>query len=398
MRYAYRAIDTAGCRVRGQCESVNLAELENRLRERGLDLIMATEQPTTQKHLGRTRMPRREWLHFWFQLRELLTAGVALQEALLDLAKTEENRQRLVAEALLDGIAQGQTLSGAMAAEGSFHPVAISLIHAGETAGRLPEAIDKLLDELQREDGWLTMMQRILIYPAFVATVILAALLFLFYDLVPQLEIFLASMGSALPWQTRLLFALSDLLRGYGLILLLGGLIFLSALALLPILSSSARLRFDTLLLTLPGLGPIFRKIALARFAGTFAMLYASGISVLDALETMRGISGNRAIQRALAEVEAAIRAGRGISLAFADTGLFPPFVLRMFAVGEATGALDRSLANVRHFYQREVEEAAQRAERLIEPTLTLILGLLLGWIILAVIGPVYDVVTHVGI
>ncbi|MDR1849947.1 MAG: type II secretion system F family protein, partial [Zoogloeaceae bacterium] len=135
-----------------------------------------------------------------------------------------------------------------------------------------------------------------------------------------------------------------------------------------------------------------------ARFAGTFAMLYASGISVLDALETMRGISGNHAIKRALAEAENLIRAGRGISLAFADTGLFPPFVVRMFAVGEATGALDRTLANVRHFYQREVEEAAHRAERLIEPMLTLFLGLLLGWVILAVIGPVYDVVTHVGI
>jgi type IV pilus assembly protein PilC len=203
-------------------------------------------------------------------------------------------------------------------------------------------------------------------------------------------------MGSELPWQTRLLFASSAFLREYGLFLL-AGVLFLF-LVVLPALFSFMRLRFDRMLLGIPVLGSLFCKLTLARFAGAFAMLYASGISILEALETMRNISNNHAIRRALAEAEANIRAGRGVSLAFADTGLFPQFVIRMFAVGEATGVLDRSLDNVRHFYQREVEEAARRAERLIEPMLTLILGVLLGWVVMAVIGPIYDVVAHVGL
>ncbi|MCL2075041.1 MAG: type II secretion system F family protein [Betaproteobacteria bacterium] len=396
MRYDYRAIDSSGRKVRGQCESVGLLELENRLRERGLDLVTAAEQPLARRRSS--RMSRREWLHFWFQLKELLSAGVALQEALLDLAKAEDHRQRLLAEALLDGISHGATLSGAMSAEGGFNPVAVGMIRAGETAGRLPEAIGGLLDELQREDEMAVMARRVLIYPAFVAAVIAIAVFFLFYDLVPQLEIFLVNMGSELPWQTRLLFASSDLLREYGLLILSGCLLLLSCLIALPILSSAMRLRFDAMLLGIPLFGSIIRKVALARFAGAFSMLYASGISVLEALGTTRDISGNRAIRRALLDAEANIRAGRGISLAFNDTGLFPQFVVRMFAVGEATGALDRTLANVRHFYQREVEEAAKRAERLIEPVLTLMLGFLLGWIILAVIGPIYDVVANVGL
>jgi len=394
MRYAYRAVDRRGRRARGQCESANLLELENRLKERGLELISAGECSRRERRSG--RMPRREWLHFWFQLQELLLAGVAVQEALVDLAQAEDTRQRLVAEALLDGIGEGKTLSGAMAAQGGFSPVAIGLVRAGETAGRLPEAIEKLRQELQREDEMLSMARRVLIYPLFVAAVIAAALFFLAYDLLPQLEIFLRGMGSDLPWQTRFLFTLSGFLREYGLVLLAGGMLLLFLLLLL-LLSERLRLKFDAMLLALPLFGSVVRKVALARFAGAFAMLYASGISVLEALETTRAISGNRAIRRALMEAEASIRAGRGISLAFNDTGLFPQFVVRMFAVGEATGGLDRSLANVRHFYQRELEEAVKRAERLTEPVLTLLLGLLLGWVILAVIAPVYEVVANVG-
>ncbi|MDR0234099.1 MAG: type II secretion system F family protein, partial [Zoogloeaceae bacterium] len=164
MRYRYRAMNAAGRKVRGQCESGSLMELENRLKARGLDLIVATESPVNRYPgcFGKRRVPRREWLHFWFQLRELLAAGIAIQEALTDLAGTEDVRQRLVIEALLDGIAKGETLSGAMAAEGSFNPVAIALIHAGEMAGRLPEAIGKLLDELQREDDLFVMARRVL--------------------------------------------------------------------------------------------------------------------------------------------------------------------------------------------------------------------------------------------
>jgi type IV pilus assembly protein PilC len=257
--------------------------------------------------------------------------------------------------------------------------------------------VESLLAELSWEDELADKTRRVLIYPAFVAAVIFSAALFLLFDLVPQLQTFLIDMGEELPWQTKALFGLSGLLREHWIFILAAGASALLVLFLLPLFLPGLRLYLDALVFRLPVFGPVWQKISLSRFAGAFALLYASGITVMEAMEITRGVFGNRALRKALMRAEADIHAGSSLHQAFAESGLFPPFVIRMLRVGETTGALDRSLANVRHFYNRDVEAATLRAERLVEPVLTLVLGLLLGWIMLAVIGPIYEIVRHVG-
>ncbi|MDR2637155.1 MAG: type II secretion system F family protein [Zoogloeaceae bacterium] len=396
MRYEYRAIDQTGRRVSGALEATGTGHLETRLETMGLYLLTAREARRSPDFSR--RIPRREWLHFWFQLKELLMAGVALQDALTDLCQAQDSRLQAVIAALIDDITAGRTLSQAMQAqERHFPPVFVCLIRAGETAGKLPEAVESLLAELSWEDELADKTRRVLIYPAFVAAVILAATLFLLFDLVPQLQAFLINMGEELPWQTRALFGLSRLLREYGIFLLPVGAALLFSLFLLSACLPGLRLYLDALVFRLPMFGPLWQKISLSRFAGAFALLYASGITVMEAMEITRGISANRALQKALMRAETRIHAGSSLHQAFAESALFPPFVIRMLRVGETTGALDRSLANVRHFYNRDVEAATLRAERLVEPVLTLVLGLLLGWIMLAVIGPIYEIIRHVG-
>jgi hypothetical protein len=132
------------------------------------------------------------------------------------------------------------------------------------------------------------------------------------------------------------------------------------------------------------------------RFANTFAMLYASGIPVLDSIRSTQDVVGNLAVREGLVQAEGFIREGKSVTQAFRDVGLFPPLVIRMLRVGENTGGLDRALANVSYFYNRDVRESVERAQAMIEPLLTLLLGALLGWIMLSVIGPIYDVITGI--
>jgi type IV pilus assembly protein PilC len=203
-------------------------------------------------------------------------------------------------------------------------------------------------------------------------------------------------MGQALPLHTQVLFFVSDLLVDYWAIFLLLPILALIAGQLILRSNPLARTRLDGIKLHLPVVGPILKKIILSRFANTFAMLYASGIPVLESIRTTQQIVGNRVVQKALERVEQSIREGQNVAGAFRDVGMFPPLVVRMLRIGESTGGLDKALLNVSYFYNRDVKESVGKAQSLIEPMLTLFMGALLGWIMLSVIGPIYDVISKI--
>lgn len=396
MLYDYSAVDAEGRRIGGRMEAMNPVDLEMRLKHMGLDLVRG--KPIRHRPLlGGSGVPRRELINFCFQLQQLIRAGVPLLDALTDLRDSLEHpRLKEVSANLVENIEGGQTLSQAMAAHpGLFNRVFLSLIRAGEASGDLDRVLDNLTASLKWEDELIAHTQKLLLYPAFVSTIVLGATTFLMVYMVPQLKLFVGNMGQALPAHTRALFLISDLLLDYWYVpLLLPGLITALLIYLLHN-NPLARRRFDALKLRLPLVGGILKKIILSRFAGTFAMLYAAGIPVLESLRTTRDVVGNRVIRRALEQTEQAIREGRNMAAAFQDTGLFPPLVVRMVRIGESTGALDTALLNVSYFYNRDVQESVSRAQALIEPLLTLILGTLLGWIMLSVIGPIYDVISQ---
>jgi type IV pilus assembly protein PilC len=148
----------------------------------------------------------------------------------------------------------------------------------------------------------------------------------------------------------------------------------------------------------MPWIGEILKKVILSRFAGVFAMMYASGISVLDSIRTSQGIVGNAVIREGLEKVEEMIGDGQNITVAFQNVGLFPPLVIRMLRVGENTGSLDTALTNVGYFYNRDVRESIARVQAMIEPAMTMIVGLILGWVMLAVLGPIYDTISKLKI
>jgi len=397
MLFDYKAVSADGRMTYGRIDAINLVDLEMRLKRMNLDLVNGS--PIKHRALfGGQRVPRPELINFCFHLEHLTRAGVPILEGLTDLRDSVEHpRFREVMAGLIESIEGGQTLSQAMGAHPEiFSQVFCNLIRAGEASGQLPDVLANLAESLKWEDELASQTKKLLMYPAFVATIVLSATFFLMIYMVPQLKQFVKNMGQVLPPHTRLLFFISDLLVAYWYVFLL--LPIIATVALQAVLRSNplARFRLDGIKLRLPVIGTILKKIILSRFANTFAMLYASGIPVLESIRATQAIVGNRVVRKALERVEQSIREGQNVAGAFHDVGIFPPLIVRMLRIGESTGGLDKALLNVSYFYNRDVRESVGKAQTLIEPMLTLFMGALLGWIMLSVIGPIYDVISKI--
>ena len=395
MLYDYKAVSAEGRMVFGRIDAINIVDLEMRLKRMELDLVTgkAIDQ---HKLFGSRKIPRRDLINFCFHLDQLARAGVPILEGLGDLRDSIENpRFREVIAGLIEGIEGGQTLSLAMADHPTvFSAVFVSLIRAGEATGQLPEVLNSLNESLKWEDELASHTKKLLMYPAFVGTIVLSATFFLMIYMVPQLKLFVKNMGQVLPPQTQLLFFVSDLLVAYWWLFLLVPVLAVVSAQLVLRSNPLARLRLDAIKLGMPVLGPILKKIILSRFANTFAMLYAAGIPILESIRTTQDIVGNRVVRKALRRVEQSIREGQYVASSFHDAGLFPPLVVRMLRVGENTGGLDKALLNVSYFYNRDVRESIERVQSMIEPVMTVTIGLILGWIMMAVLGPIYDIIT----
>jgi type IV pilus assembly protein PilC len=394
--YQYVAVDPVGKRVRGMQDAANPVDLELRLKRGGLDLISARPARTSQLTLGR-RVRRQELITFFFNLESLTRAGVPLLESLADLRDTMNDPAfRQIIANMIEGVEGGQRLSQAMAPYPRvFEPVHVSLVRAGEQSGRLAEVFGHITESLKWQDELAAQTRQVMLYPAMVLAVVIAVFLFLMMYLVPQLAGFIQNVGQSVPLQTRLLIALSEAVVGYWYLVV--GLLAGAAVGIwlggrfMPGLEN----RIDRLKLGLWVVGPILHKIILARFANTFAMMYASGISILECIAAARDIAGNRVVAASLELVGRRIEEGKNLTQSFAEVGLFPPLVLRMLRVGEATGALDKALLNVTYFYDRDVRESVKRIQTMIGPLLTLVLGALLGWVMFSVLMPVYDVISR---
>jgi type IV pilus assembly protein PilC len=395
--FDYRAIDQTGRAVKGVLSAVNDVDLELRLKRMGLDLVTLAELSRQYAPSGRERITRRDLVSFCIHMRYITRAGIPLLEGLRDLRDSMDKRGfRDVLTALLEDLEGGKVLSQALAAHPAvFGAVFVHSIKAGELTGLLHEVFERLSESLKWQEEVAGKARRLMIYPALVLTVVGAAILFLLIYLVPQILGLVKTMGVTLPLPTLILLALSNALRSYWLPIL--------ACIFGAVIGGSYWVRrtdaglwwWDRTQLRLPVIGPIVQKIVLSRFANTLAMMYRSGVTVLDALRAGELVAGNRVIAAGIRRAGQQIADGRGLSESFNSLGLFPPLVIRMLRVGESTGALDEALDNVTYFYNRDVLESIENGLKVLEPLLTAILGIVLGGILVSVLLPVYDLIGH---
>jgi len=390
--YTYKAIDTRGKSVMGRVEAVNLFDLEQRLSRMELDLVSGAPSSQMTRFLG-GRVSRQDLINFCFHLEQLATAGVPVLEGLVDLRESIENpRFREVVSGVVESIEGGKNLSAALAEFPEvFSKVFVSLVRSGEQTGKLSDVLKSLTETLKWEDELAAQTKKLMLYPAFVGSIVLVVTFFLMIYLVPQMTGFIRNMGQEVPLQTLILISVSNFFVNFWWAVILAPFAAWGGLKLAILRNPAVEYAVDHYKLRVPLIGPILRKIILSRFASSFAMMYSSGITVLDAIRSCEEIVGNKPLENALRTVGQQIADGKNMTVAFQDVALFPALVIRMLRIGENTGGLDVALLNVSYFYNREVREAIARVQALIEPVLTVVLGLILGWVMLSVLGPVYD-------
>jgi type IV pilus assembly protein PilC len=395
-RFRYRAINAAGEVVKGDITALHDADLQAQLRASGLSLIRASKLRSRSRRLA--SLPTRELINMLFHMQMLLRAGVPIITALQDLRDGADSLElRQVAASLMDRIQNGSTLADAMAADpGIFSEVMVHLVRSGEVTGQLAEVMEELVRSLKWQAELAAQTKNLLMYPAFVTVTITGVVVFLMVYLVPQLVSFIRNMGQEIPFQTRLLIWLSEAFVNYWWIILPTPVVAVMALAAAARANEQVRFKLHQALLSIPALGPVIKKIILARLTDSFGLMYRTGIPVIESLGYCEKITSNLPVRAALVRARERIANGASISDAFAMENLFPSLVVRMLRVGEATGALDDALANVSYFFTRDIDESIGRVQALIEPVLTVVLGLILGWIMLAVLGPIYDTISKI--
>lgn len=391
--YNYKAVDQTGRPAQGEIDALNEIDLELRLEKIGLDLITFRQVTKSASLFSRKKVSHKDLMMFCFQLEQLTSSGVPLLDGLIDLRDSTSNLHfQKVIGGLVSEVEGGRMLSQAMAEYPNvFSHVFVSLVQAGEQTGRLPEVFDNLAATLRWQDELVSQTKRLLAYPTFVLVVVLAAVAFLMSYLVPQMVSFLQNMGQELPLETRVLIFMSNSFVHYWWIIVSAPVLLAIVVAIMVRRSAEARYKFDYVKLRIPVVGDILQKIILARFARYFALMYQTGIPILDAIKTCEEIVANRVVADALSRAQQQINAGDSMSESFRNAGLFPPLVVRMIRVGEGTGGLDKSLLKISYFYDRDVNESIEKMMKLIEPTLTVILGGILAFIMFSVLGPVYD-------
>ena len=396
--FQYKAISSRGKVRSGNLDAANIADLEQRLLRMGLDLVSCKIRNQGKPLSGVRKVRRVDLINFCFHMEQLIQAGVPLLEGLADLRDSMEHpRFREVIANLIDEVEGGKSLSAAMAEHPTvFDTLFVNLVRAGEATGQLGEVFASLTTTIKWQDELASTTKKILLFPAFVGTVVFGVTFFLMVYLVPQLVGFIKEMGGTLPLHTRALIAVSHFCVHYWYLIIIVPLAIFFVIKTMAATNSRVRYRLDSWKMKIWMIGPVLKKIMLSRFANFFAMMYAAGIPVLHCLEISEGIVGNVVIKEALQEVGASIREGVSIAAGFENSGLFPPLVVRMLKIGESTGALDQALLNISYFYDRDIKDAIGKVQTMIEPAMTVVLGAILGWVMLSVLGPIYDTISKI--
>ena len=333
---------------------------------------------------------------FTRQLSTLLKASIPITEALRAIIdQTEGKRLGVLYRDLRERISQGATTADALAAHPDyFDELYVSMVRSGEAAGKLDEVLDRLSSFLQEQAKVRNRVTSALAYPAVMLLVGIVIIAVLMVNVVPKITTMLAGRGQELPWATQ--FLQDDFLVAYWWLLFLG-FIFTLLLFNLYYSSEKGRLSIDRKLLKFPVLGDLLTKQALSRFSQTFSTLLRSGVPVVRCLEDTKTVLGNRLLENTIDGVREKILEGADIATPIKQSGVFPPIVGYMIAIGEQSGELDSMMEQVGESYQEEVEIATTKFTSLIEPVIILLLAGLVGFIVMAILLPIMQMSTSFG-
>lgn len=394
--FRFTAFDPAGKEQKGLLEADSARAARSQLRERGLLPLEVESVSAKNGDAGssalRRGLPRAELVMITEQLSTLLNAGLPLEKALTAVTEQcEHPRSRTVLAALRSDILEGKSFAQALsAAPGVFFPLYRSLVQAGEQSGHLDTVMARLAEYLDKRQNTQQKVMLAMAYPAVVTVVAILVVAGLMSYVVPQVVSVFAQTKQTLPFLTRALVAASDFLRQWG-VALLAGIVAALFLTVRALRAPALKRRFHARLLKLPVFGRLLRALNTARMASTLSILVGSGVPLLTALETARGLMTLLPMQDAVSEAMAKVREGVALSRALHATRQFPPVLIHLIGSGESSGTLAHMLDRAAQQQEQEVERKLATFTTLMEPLLILFMGSMVLLIVLAIMMPIID-------
>ncbi len=389
------------------------SDLYSQLQSAGLELVDCRSMNETKGFSlsGGKRVKIRDLIQFFVHMEQMQSAGVPLLDSLADIRDTTENtRMRDMMTEIYRDVSDGASLSEAMAKHPKiFTNLYLSLIKAGEETGDLTASYRQLVKYLKWVADMQSRIKKAMTYPVIVLAVVLVTICVMMGIVVPQIVDFIRNMDRELGWVTVSLIATSDFFKNPlfhifglpvpgGVVVLMIPLIVFTVVQSICRASEPFRYKVHAFMLKLPIFGTLIRKTSIARYAQTFAALFASGIDIISALKSARETVNNLVLLDAMKAIEGYVQAGSPLSEAFNYSGEFPSMVVRMLRIGEESGNLTPVLEQVSEFYTKDVDETVAALIATVEPTLTGILGLMILWIAAGVFGPIYSMIGELEI
>ncbi len=393
--FSYQARDTAGRIVSGVQEALNEDNAVTSLMSRGLMVLSLNRKAAVARSRKKsTKVKETDVVLFTRQLATMIEAGISLVQALTALyEQADPKKQRALRSVISDvttRVQGGETFHESIAKHPRvFNRLFVSMVKAGEHGGLLAEILDRLAGFLEASARLRKKVKSAMTYPVIVVCIAFLITTFLIVRVVPIFGEIFADFGAKLPAPTQFLIDLSNFVRGEWYFLL-AGLIGTIVGVRMFLRSNRGKQLWDRWKLKLPVFGPLVHKIAMSRFARTFAQLIRSGVPILEVLDIVGGSAGNHVVEESVKGVAVDVEKGDNLSVSLSRKKIFPPMLLRMVAAGEATGKIDTMLEKMADFWDEEIEAMLDALTSLIEPLLIVFLGVIVGGIVIAMFLPIF--------
>jgi len=399
-KYKYNALDEAGNKVSGveTAQTVGAAHLA--LLERGYQTIQVSEKKSLlQFEVTKKMVPRKDIMHFSRQLSVFVRAGVPIMEALEVIAveTTDKLLQRCIYD-MIERLQSGDTFASAAAAHPEAFPnYYIGILSSAELTGNLDTVLDQLADYLDRDIEARSKITSALVYPAVVAVMAVVVVIILATFVMPKFVVFFKSFNAQLPLPTRMLLSVSNFFTHWWWAILT--VIVLAIVGIIAMRRSRAgKARIDSVILKLPILGDLVRTAIIERICRILSSMLKAGVSLPEAMRVTADSANNAVYSSGIATVREEMIEGQGLAAPLARTGLFPGAARQMFRVGEETGTLDAQLATAATFYDRELDVKLKRFTSLFEPAVIIFMGVIVGFVAVALVSAMYGIYKQVKI
>ncbi len=400
--YLYIGKKINGETVKGKLLANSQKDAMEGLRRQNIFPTKITKENAGNKELTFTmfqKISTKDLAVFCRQFFAILEAGISVLDCLEILRRQTENKKfRDSINDVYEEVQKGQNLSTAMAKYKKIYPeILVNMVETGEVSGQLDIVMDRMASHFEKEDKIKKKIQNSMIYPAVIGAVSIIVIWFLITFVLPNFISMFSGFGVMLPLPTRILLGLGNWMNRFWYVPPATVIILFYTFSKYKN-TDLGRKKVDRLLLSLPIVGKVNRKIATSRFSRTLATLISSGISIIEAMEIVMKIIGNAVVSEGISKSMDSIKKGMGVADPLDELDIFPPMLISMIKVGEESGSLDAMLSKTADFYDNEVENAVTQMTALIEPLVIVILAIVVGFIVVSVVLPMFEMFNQVGV